>query len=62
MKAASRFRQMKGPQVVSFGPVQHRTDPRMAVLVFYCVLALSIAHPVRPAPGSTRPYANYWRP
>jgi hypothetical protein len=34
----------------------------MAVLVFYCVLALSIAHPVRPAPGSTRLYANYWRP
>ena len=41
------FRQMKDPQVVSFGPMRHWTDSKIRVHVFYCVLALSIAHLMR---------------
>jgi transposase len=41
------FRQMKDPQVVSFGPMRHWTDQKIRVHVFYCVLALSIAHLMR---------------
>ena len=36
----SSFRQMKDPQVVSFGPMHHWTDSKIRVHVFYCVLAL----------------------
>ena len=43
----SGFRQMKDPQVVSFGPMRHWTDSKIRVHVFYCVLALSIAHLMR---------------
>ncbi len=41
------FRQMKNPHVVSFGPMHHWTDSKIRVHVFYCVLALTIAHLMR---------------
>ena len=41
------FRQMKDPQVVSFSPMYHWTDQKIRVHVFYCVLALAIAHLLR---------------
>jgi transposase len=41
------FRQMKDPHVVSFGPMRHWTEQKIRVHVFYCVLALSIAHLMR---------------
>lgn len=41
------FRQMKDPHVVSFGPMHHWTDSKIRVHVFYCVLALTIAHLMR---------------
>jgi transposase len=41
------FRQLKDPHVVSFGPMRHWTDSKIRVHVFYCVLALSIAHLMR---------------
>jgi transposase len=41
------FRQMKDPHVVSFAPMHHWTDSKIRVHVFYCVLALSIAHLMR---------------
>jgi transposase len=43
----SGFRQMKDPKVVSFGPMHHWTDSKIRVHVFYCVLALAIAHLIR---------------
>ncbi|HET9656293.1 MAG TPA: IS1634 family transposase [Kineosporiaceae bacterium] len=43
----SGFRQMKDPQVVSFGPLRHWTESKIRVHVFYCVLALAIAHLMR---------------
>lgn len=43
----SSFRQMKDPQVVSFAPMHHWTDSKIRVHVFYCVLALTIAHLMR---------------
>ena len=43
----SGFRQMKDPHVVSFGPMYHWTDSKIRVHVFYCVLALTIAHLMR---------------
>jgi len=43
----SGFRQMKDPHVVSFGPMHHWTDSKIRVHVFYCVLALTIAHLMR---------------
>jgi transposase len=41
------FRQMKDPHVVSFGPMHHWTDSKIRVHVFYCVLALTVAHLMR---------------
>lgn len=41
------FRQMKDPHVVSFAPMHHFTDAHIRVHVFYCVLALMIAHLMR---------------
>src|SRR5207245_1766960 len=41
------FRQMKDPHVVSFSPMHHWTDHKIRVHVFYCVLALAIAHLMR---------------
>jgi transposase len=41
------FRQLKDPHVVSFGPMHHWTDSKIRVHVFYCVLALAIAHLMR---------------
>jgi transposase len=41
------FRQMKDPHAVSFGPMHHWTDSKIRVHVFYCVLALTIAHLMR---------------
>lgn len=43
----SGFRQMKDTHVVSFGPMHHWTDSKIRVHVFYCVLALTIAHLMR---------------
>jgi transposase len=41
------FRQLKDPRVVSFSPMHHWTDSKIRVHVFYCVLALGIAHLMR---------------
>ena len=41
------FRQLKDPSVVSFSPMHHFTDRHIRVHVFYCVLALMIAHLMR---------------
>ena len=41
------FRQLKDPHVVSFAPMHHWTDQKIRVHVFYCVLALTIAHLMR---------------
>ena len=38
------FRQLKDPHVVSFSPMHHWTDSKIRVHVFYCVLALAVAH------------------
>jgi transposase len=43
----SGFRQMKDPQIVSFSPIHHWTDQKIRVHVFYCVLALAVAHLMR---------------
>jgi transposase len=43
----SGFRQLKNPHVVSFSPMHHWTDSKIRVHVFYCVLALAIAHLMR---------------
>jgi transposase len=43
----SGYRQMKNPHVVSFSPMHHWTDSKIRVHVFYCVLALTIAHLMR---------------
>ena len=41
------FRQMKDPHVVSFSPMHHWTEQKIHVHVFYCTLALHIAHLMR---------------
>lgn len=41
------FRQLKDPHVVSFHPMHHWTDSKIRVHVFYCVLALAVAHLMR---------------
>jgi transposase len=41
------FRQLKDRHVVSFSPMFHWTDQKIRVHVFYCVLALTIAHLMR---------------
>lgn len=41
------FRQLKDPHVVSFSPMRHWTDSKIRVHVFYCVLALAVAHLMR---------------
>jgi transposase len=43
----SGFGQLKDPHVVSFSPMHHWTDQKIRVHVFYCVLALTIAHLMR---------------
>ena len=43
----SGFRQLKDPHAVSFGPMRHFTNSKIRVHVFYCVLALTIAHLMR---------------
>jgi hypothetical protein len=43
----SGFRQLKDPHVVSFSPIHHWTDSKIRVHVFYCVLALTVAHLIR---------------
>lgn len=43
----SGFRQMKDPHIVSFSPMHHWTDSKIRVHVFYCVLALTVAHLMR---------------
>jgi transposase len=43
----SGFRQLKDPHVVSFSPMHHWTDQKIRVHIFYCVLALTIAHLMR---------------
>lgn len=46
------FRQLKDPHVVSFSPMHHWTDSKIRVHVFYCVLALAIAHLMRREAGN----------
>ena len=46
-EAEAGFRQLKDPHVVSFSPMHHWTDQKIRVHVFYCVLALTIAHLMR---------------
>jgi transposase len=41
------FRQLKDPKVISFSPMFHWTDHKIRVHVFYCVLALAVAHLLR---------------
>jgi transposase len=41
------FRQLKDPKVCSFSPMFHWTDQKIRVHVFYCVLALAVAHLLR---------------
>jgi transposase len=41
------FCQLKDPHVVSFSPLHHWTDQKIRVHVFYCVLALAVAHLLR---------------
>ena len=43
----SGFRQLKDPNVVGFSPMFHWTESKIRVHVFYCVLALAVAHLMR---------------
>ena len=43
----SGFRQLKDPHVVGFSPMFHWTDSKIRVHLFYCVLALAVAHLMR---------------
>jgi transposase len=43
----SGFRQLKDPHTVGFSPMFHWTDSKIRVHVFYCVLALAVAHLMR---------------
>ncbi len=43
----SGFRQLKDPHLVGFSPLFHWTDSKIRVHVFYCVLALAVAHLMR---------------
>ena len=45
--AEAGFRQLKDPKVVSFSPMFHWTEQKIRVHVFYCVLALAVAHLMR---------------
>ncbi len=38
---------MKDPHVVSLSPLRHWTEQKIRVRVFYCVLALAVAHLLR---------------
>jgi len=46
-EVAAGLRQLKDPHVVSFSPMHHWTDQKIRVHVFYCVLALAVAHLMR---------------
>jgi transposase len=46
-EAEASFRQLKDPHVVSFSPMHHWTEQKIRVHVFYCVLALALAHLMR---------------
>ena len=41
------FRQLKDRHLVSFSPMHHWTEQKIRIHVFYCVLALTIAHLIR---------------
>jgi transposase len=45
--AEAGFRQLKDRDVVSFSPMFHWTEQKIRVHVFYCVLALAVAHLMR---------------
>ena len=45
--AEAGFRQLKDRHMVSFNPMYHWTDQKIRVHVFYCVLALAVAHLMR---------------
>ena len=47
VEAEADFRQLKDRHVVSFSPMFHWTDQKIRVHVFYCVVALAIAHLMR---------------
>ena len=46
-EAEAGFRQLKDPHVVSFSPMHQWTEQKIHVQVFYCVLALAVAHLMR---------------
>ncbi len=52
------FRQLKDPRVVSFSPMHHWTDSKIRVHVFYCVLALAVAHLMRRHAGHVGPHLS----
>ena len=66
--AEAGFRQLKDRHVVSFSPMFHWTEQKIRVHVFYCVLALAIAHLMRRlaaqegAPGCTCRSASFCAP
>ena len=41
------MQRLKDPHVVGFSPMFHWTEPKIRVHVFYCVLALAVAHLMR---------------
>jgi transposase len=43
----SGFRQLKDVKVISFSPMFHWTEAKIRVHMFYCVLALTVAHLMR---------------
>jgi transposase len=45
--AEAGFRQLKDRHLVSFSPMFHWTEQKIRVHIFYCVLALTIAHLMR---------------
>src|SRR6266516_4624814 len=45
--AEAGFRQLKDRHVVSFSPMFHWTEQKIRVHIFYCALALAIAHLMR---------------
>jgi transposase len=62
-EAEAGFRQLKDPHVVSFSPMHRWTEQKIRVHVFYCVLALAVAHLMRrhaEHAACTCPSANCW--
>src|ERR1035438_3468644 len=61
----SGFRQLKDAYVVGFSPMFHWTESKIRVHVFYCALALAVAHLMRRQAhhgGLDLSAASYWPP